>query len=532
MLQISKWKVTLVVLALLFGVVFTFPNLLSKSALDKLPGWVPQQTLNLGLDLQGGSYILLEADIASLQKERLTNTVEDIRNELSDGVAIPISTLGQVGDTIVVTLATPSDAALADKRISKLIQPGPDGIRDLNLVRRDEQITLSYLPNAGPALAAKAMDQSIEIVRKRVDGMGTKEAPILRQGPNRILVQAPGESDPEKLKAIIGRTAKLTFQMVDDSIPVEVAQTGIVPPGSEILPVDPRPGQPAGYELVRKRAIVTGEMLTSAVLGFDQNNGPAVDFRFNSIGGRKFGEVTRDNIGKRFAIVLDGKVISAPTIQSAIVGGSGQITNMGSQEAASDLVLLLKNGALPVKLVTIQQGQVGAELGADAVRAGVISTVVGFVAIVVFMVMSYGFVFGGVSVIALIVNVLLIFGFMSLSQSTLTLPGVAGLILTLAVAVDANVLIYERIRDEERAGHPPLMALETGFRRASVSILDANITSLISAVIMMAQGSGPVKGFATMLAVGVFTSVFTAMIVSQVLLGLWFRSVRPKKLPI
>jgi preprotein translocase subunit SecD len=311
-------------------------------------------------------------------------------------------------------------------------------------------------------------------------------------------------------------------------VPVQEAENGLIPPGSELVPY----AKGGAFELVRKRSVVTGEMLTNATTGFDQNGGSAVDFRFNSVGGRKFGEVTSQNIGKRFAIILDGKVISAPVIQSAITGGSGQITSMGSPEAASELVLLLRNGALPVKLVTIQQGTVGAELGADAVHAGMVSTIVGFVAIVIFMVLSYGVVFGGVSVLALMLNVLMIFGFMSLSQSTLTLPGVAGLILTLAVAVDANVLIYERIRDEERAGHPPLMALDTGFRRASVSILDANITSLIAALIMMAQGSGPVKGFATMLAVGVFTSVFTAMLVSQVLLGAWFRAARPKTLPI
>lgn len=527
MLQVSKWKATLVVLALILGVVFSLPNVLPAPAREKMPTWLAK-TLNLGLDLRGGSFLLLEADTASLKKDRMTNLLEDVRTELADGIVIPTNTLGLNGDSIVIDVTNAADAADAQKRMEKLVRPLAGATRDIRVTRNGQQIRLTYLNEATAALAAKAMDQSVEIVRKRIDSMGTKEVSILRQGPNRILVQAPGEADPGKLKEIMGRAAKLTFQMVDESVSVMQAEQGLIPPGAQLLPSD----RGEGNLLVRKRAIVTGEMLTMAAAGLDQNNQPAVDFRFNSIGGKKFGEVTSQNIGKRFAIILDGRVISAPVIQSAIVGGSGQITNMGSTEDANELVLLLKSGALPVKLDTIQQGTVGAELGADAVHAGMISTIVGFFAIVVFMLLAYGLVFGGVSVAALIVNMLLIFAFMSVSGSSLTLPGVAGLILTLAVAVDANVLIYERIRDEERAGHPPLMALDTGFRRASVSILDANITSLIAALIMMAQGSGPVKGFATMLAVGVFTSVFSAMLVSQVLLGLWFRIVRPKKLPI
>ena len=528
MLHASKWKVGLVVLAAIFGILFTIPNLLPAKTLASLPKWVPAKTLNLGLDLQGGSSLLLEADLPSLKRERLSNLLEDIRNELNS-VPIKFSNLGIAGDSVSVTIGDPSQMDDAFKRMNRLTQAASSAQRDLNATKTGQVITFTSLPEAQATRGAKAVEQSIEIVRRRIDKLGTTEPSIVPEGKDRIRVEAPGEANPERLKSIIGQTAKLTFQMVDDTVSVQEAQAGAVPPGSELLPMERNPNN---VELVRKRSVVDGEMLTSATSEFDENNQPAVGFRFNAQGARRFGQATTDNIGKRFAIVLDRKVISAPVIQTAITGGSGRITNMGTVQDANDLALLLNAGALPVKLNPVSQSTVGATLGADAVKAGAISTLVGFVAIVVFMLLAYGFVFGGVSVVALTLNVLMIVGAMSLFHATLTLPGVAGLILTLAVAVDANVLIYERIRDEERSGHPPVMAIETGFRRAWVSIFDANVTSLISAMIMFSFGSGPVKGFALTLAIGVVTSVFTAMLVSQVLLGMWFRAVRPKALPI
>jgi preprotein translocase subunit SecD len=529
MLQFSKWKVSIVALAAIFGILFTIPNLLPKPVLASLPSWVPAKTLNLGLDLQGGSSLLLEADTAGLKKTRLTNLVEDVRNDLTS-VPIKFSNLGATPDTVTVTIDDPANVDDAFRRMQRLVQPSAGGVRDLSVERHGQQIVFTILPEAQKILAAQAVSQAREIVGRRIDALGTKEPSIETQGTDRILVEAPGEADPQKLKDIIGQTAQLSFQMVDDSqSPQEVAQ-GILPPGDELIPYEK--GAPGQAELVKRRKLVTGDMITGATPEFDQNGQPAVGFRFNSIGARKFGEATTENIGKRFAIILDGKVISAPVIQTAITTGSGQITHMSSVEESTNLALLLRAGALPVKLNPIQQGTVGAELGADAVKAGEYSTVVGFAAIVVFMILSYGFLFGGVAVVALIVNLFMMIGFMSFTQGSLTLPGIAGLILTLAVAVDANVLIYERIRDEERSGHPPLMAIETGFKRAWVSIADANATSLISAAIMASMGSGPVKGFAVTLAIGVFTSVFTAMMVTQVLLGFWFRAVRPKTLPI
>jgi preprotein translocase subunit SecD len=447
---------------------------------------------------------------------------------------IEFGNLGLAGDTVSVRIADPAQMDAAYKVISGLSQPlaGTPGGREIAVTRADGQrIVSSYVEAALVAESAKAVDKSIEIIRRRIDQLGTREPNIFRQGSNRIVIQAPGESDPERLKNVIGQTAKLTFQMVDDSVTVAEAMSGRVPPGSELLPAVEGPGE--GYELVRKRVLVSGEMLTDAQQAFDgQTGAPAVSFRFNATGAKKFGDATVANVGKRFAIVLDGKVISAPTIINPITGGSGQITGSYTVSSANDLAILLRAGALPTKLNVEQQSTVGAELGADAVKAGQISTVIGFIAIVVFMILAYGFLFGGVSVLGLFLNVLLIIGLMSLFQATLTLPGVAGLILTLAVAVDANVLIYERIRDEERAGHSPGMAIDVGFKRAMVSILDANVTSLISAAIMYSFGSGPVKGFAWTLGLGVFTSLFTALLVSQVLLGWWYAATRPKTLPI
>ena len=360
--------------------------------------------------------------------------------------------------------------------------------------------------------------------------MGTKEPDIARQGKDRIVIQAAGESDPEKLKNIIGQTAKLTFQMVDEAVSSQDLAAGRIPPGDEVI--ESTDGLAPSY-IVKKRAVVTGEMLTSASPGYDQQTGQSVvQFRFNGVGARKFGDTTRQNLGKRFAIVLDKKIISAPVIQSAITGGSGQISGRFTTESANELSVLLRAGALPAPMKVEEQRTVGAELGADAVSAGTTSAVVGLVATMVFMIVIYGVLFGGISIIALGVNALMIVGIMSVTQATLTLPGIAGLILTLAVAVDANVLIYERMRDELRAGRSLIASMDAGFGRAMATIFDANITHLLSAAIMFQFGSGPIRGFAWTLAIGVLTTVFSAVLVTQVLLAWWFRATRPKTLPI
>ena len=531
MMNLSRWKVALVVLAAVLGLLFTLPNLVPASA---LPSFMPKQALNLGLDLQGGSSLLLEVDTNALMAERLTNMVEDVRTQLHNE-NIAFTDLNQAAGAITVRITDPGQLPQAQNVLRRTLATplagAPGGTEVTITLQPDQRIRLAFVPEAFDAASARAVEQSIEIVRRRIDQLGTKEPDIARQGKNRIFIQVPGESNPERLKNIIGQTAKLTFQMVDDTATPQDIAAGRVPPGDELMPYSTAAQGPP--TLVKKRSVVTGEMLTSASPGFDQQTGRAVvQFRFNGIGARRFGDVTSANVGKRFAIVLDKKIISAPVIETPITTGSGQITGSFTPESANDLSVLLRAGALPAPLNIEEQRTVGAELGADAVRAGALSALVGIGAVAIFMIGIYGMLFGGISLIGLLVNGLMIVGLMSATGATLTLPGIAGLILTLAVAVDANVLIYERMRDELRAGRNLISAMDAGFGRAFATILDANITHLLSALILFNFGSGPVKGFAWTLSIGVFTTVFSAVLVSQVLLAWWFRAARPKTLPI
>ncbi len=528
MIQLRPWKIVLVALAVVFGLLFSLPNAVKPGA---LPGFLPQQRLNLGLDLQGGSYLLLEVDLDSLKKEQLTNLVEDARRTLQDK-QILFTGLAVAGDHVSVHISDPARVNDAYDALGKLAQPTQGGGRDLNITRNpDQTISLAQSAEAQRTAGIRAVDQSIEILHRRIDALGTREPAITKQGASRIVVEAAGESDPEKLKAVIGKTAKLTFQMVDDSAnPLEAKSNPLaVPPGDIWLPSDEK-FDPNGLVL-KKRAVVSGEMLTGAQQAFDEYGKPSISFRFNGQGASKFGDATSQNLGKRFAIVLDGRIVSAPTIQGAITGGSGQITGSFTAEEASNLALLLRSGALPAKLNVVEQRQIGAELGADAVRAGAIALAIGALAIFVFIILAYGL-FGVFAAVALVVNLLLLLAFMSITQGTLTLPGIAGVILTLAVAVDANVLIYERMRDEFRHGRSLIMSLDGGYKLAMPSILDANVTTMISALIMYFLGSGPVKGFALTLMVGVITSVFTAILITQLLIGWWFKLAKPKALPI
>jgi preprotein translocase subunit SecD len=530
MLTLSRWKIIAVTLSVIFGILFSLPNVLPQKTLDAMPGWLPHQKLNLGLDLQGGSYLLYEVDTDALHRERLSNLVEDTRTQLRSE-QIPFGELAQQGEVVNVRIGDPTrynDAVNLLRKNLGAPLAGVIGGKDVSVSgKSDNRIEVSFVPEAIRADAVKAVDQSIETVRRRIDSLGTKEPSINRQGSNRIMIQAAGESDPEKLRAIIGKTAKLTFQMVDETVTPEDMQAGRIPPGSEMLAGD----RFAPYYVVKKRAVVSGDELTNASQSFDQNGQAAVAFSFNGSGARKFGDVTTRNHGKRFAIVLDKKVISAPVINDPITGGNGIITGSFTVQSANELSLLLRSGALPAPLNIEDQRTVTAELGADAVKAGSISLAIGAAAMFVFVILAYGL-FGGFAAIALVVNVLLIIGIMSMTQATLTFPGIAGLILTLAVAVDANVLIYERMRDEANAGRTPMAAADHGYKLAMTSILDANITSLISGMIMFGFGSGPVKGFAWTLVIGVFTSLFTAIFITQVLIGWWFKATKPKKLPI
>jgi preprotein translocase subunit SecD len=534
MMNLARWKVILVVLATVLGLLFTLPNLLPAKVRDGLPGFMPKSTLHLGLDLQGGSRLLYSVDTVALRTERLTNMAEDIRTLCHDK-NIGCSELAVSNGAINLRITDPTQVETATTLLRNTLGSplaGSAGGRDITVSSTaDQRLHVAFVPEAFDAQAAKAVEQNIEVIRRRVDASGTKEINPVREGKNRIVIEAAGENDPEKLKSLIGQTAKLTFQMVDEQANPEDIAAGRIPPGDEIIPSTD--GIQPQY-VVKRRAPVTGEMLTNAQPGFDQQGGGGalVSFRMNSLGATRFADITRQNVGKRFAIVLDKKVISAPNILNPITGGSGQITGHFTPESANELAVLLRAGALPAPMKVEEQRTVGAELGADAVKAGATSAIVGLVATMIFMLLIYGGLFGGISLIALAVNGLMIIGVMSFTQATLTLPGIAGLILTLAVAVDANVLIYERMRDELRSGKNLISSMEAGFARAWGTIFDANMTHVFSALIMFNLGSGPVKGFAWTLAIGVFTTVFSAVLVTQVLLAWWFKAARPKTLPI
>ena len=404
MLELPRWRTILCLAAAIFGLVFTLPNVLPDSVLASLPSWLPHQKLNLGLDLQGGSYLQLELDTNALKTERLNNLTEDVRRSLRDA-PVDFSALGVVNGAVSVRVTDPAQVQNALAAIQKLNQPVPgSALRELVISSApDQRILIGISDQALTAETAKAVDQDIEIVRKRIDALGTKEPSIVRQGADRIVVEAPGESDPEKLKDVIGKTAKLSFQMVDDSVPLEEAAAGNVPPDSVLLPSDE-----GGPLLVKRLEIVSGSMLTGATQGFDQNGRPDINMRFNGQGAQRFGDATSQNIGKRFAIVLDNRVISAPVIQGAITGGSGEITGNFTVDSATNLALLLRSGALAAPLQVIEQRTVGAELGADSVRAGALAGIIGLALVAAFMLLAYGGVFGGIAVVGLIINMLMV----------------------------------------------------------------------------------------------------------------------------
>ncbi|HZW14707.1 MAG TPA: protein translocase subunit SecD [Brevundimonas sp.] len=526
MIHLSRWKVILLALSFVFGVFFAYPNVLTAEQKAALPGWLPKSGVNLGLDLQGGSYLLLEVDVAAMREKRLTNLGEDARTVLGEE-GIEISGITQEEAGVVVTLADPATMGRALDAMRPLM--GGSGQAADRTVQRQgaDRIRYAFTQEAMDSMASNAVSQSIEVVRRRLDASGTKEINPTRQGADRIVIQAPGESNPAELERLIGKTAQLTFQMVDVENSLEEALAGFPPPDAMVVP--DANGVPY---LVKKRILVSGENLTRAEVTTDQNNQTAIGFRFDGAGARRFGEATAANIGRPFAIILDGVVISAPRINSAITGGSGIIEGSFTIEEASEMVNLLNGGALPAPLKVEERRTVTAELGADAVAAGALSTAIGAVIIVVFMLLSYGFLFGGISIIGLVLNGLLIIAAMSMTGASLTLPGIAGLVLTFAVAVDANVLIYERMRDEARAGRSVIASLDAGFNKAMGTIVDANLTTLVAALIMFIFGAGPVRGFAWTLTIGVFTSMLSAVLVAQVGLAWWLKATKPKKLPI
>ena len=523
MMYFARWKVTAILAVLVLGCVFAFPNLLPTRITDAIPAWLPHERVSLGLDLRGGSHLLLAADMDSVVHERLTGVVDGIRAELRKA-NIGYTDLSAQGNAVKLKLRDPASVETA----RPLLESATQGM-DLT-ISADGAVTAGYSDTAIADIEQHVMNQSIEIVRRRIDETGTREPTIQRQGKDRILVQLPGIQDPERVKDILGKTAKMTFRFVDTSVTPQSAASGQLPSTSEVLPAaSPRPGEPTSY-VIMKRVMVSGENLTNAQASF-QDAMPVVNFTFDSLGATRFCDATRSNVGKLFAIVLDNEVISAPVIRDAICGGSGVISGNFTTQSAQDLAVLLNAGALPVPLKIIEERSVGPDLGADSIRAGVYACLIGFALVTTYMVLAYGL-FGLFADVALIFNLILTIAALSLLQATLTLPGIAGMLLTLGMSVDANVLINERIREETKLGRSPIAALDAGFRRAFATILDANLTTLIKMALLYVLGSGAVKGFAVTISLGICTSMFTAIIVVRWIMSVWLRRHRPATLPV
>jgi preprotein translocase subunit SecD len=534
MLHFSSWKSASILAALVVGLWLALPNVLPQSWREAMPRWLPHRTVTLGLDLQGGAHLLLEVDKAAVLKEQVETLRDDVRRTLRDA-KIGYTNLGAQGRSIQLNLRDPSELDRALDLLRPLGNPSGGGFfaggdqRTVEVASGEGgRVTLTVTEPGTRERLSRVLSRSIEIVRKRVDELGTTEPLIQRQGADRILVQLPGLQDPSRFKDILGKTAKLEFRLVDPSVSPQQALQTRPPPDSEVLmSQDGREGY-----VVEKRSMVSGEDLTDAQASFDQQTRePVVTFRFNTRGAQQFGRVTQQNVNRPFAIVLDNKVISAPVIREPILGGSGQISGNFTPTEASDLALLLRSGALPAPMTVVEERVVGPGLGQDSIRAGGLAAFVGSALVVVFMVLTYG-IFGVIASVAVALNVGLIFGVLSLIGATLTLPGIAGVVLTVGIAVDSNVLIYERIREEVRAGRSVLMALDAGFSRALATILDSNITTFIAAAVLFFVGTGAVKGFAVTLGVGIITTVFTAFTVTRLIVFWWYRGFKPRSIPI
>jgi len=533
MLDFPRWKVILITLLAVMGMLAAVPNFLSDDQLSRYPEFLPSKQVTLGLDLQGGVHLLMEVDLTEVKKEKLESKRADIRDALRAEKIVLRSAIRN--DAIHINL---TDKSQTEKALSviedtvELLGGGMTGIgvADIDYGVEAGDIIVVRLTEDGLVIRSdEVIIQSIEVIRRRIDGMGTTEPNIQKQGTGRILIQVPGFDDPQQLKKIIGKTAKLSFQLVNSAI----GPQDRIPPGYERFPMaesERFPGAPESI-VVSKRKILTGENLVDAGLAYDQDSRPVVSFRFDNIGGKKFADVTRKNVNRQFAIILDGTVISAPNIQTPILGGSGQITGNFTVDSANELGLLLRAGALPARLTVVEERTVGPDLGSDNIEAGKIAAIIGLLAVMVYIILSYGM-FGLVANFALMINICLIFGILSTLGATLTMPGVAGIVLTVGMAVDANVLIFERVREEFRKGKNALSSLDTGYDKAFSTIIDANVTTFIAALILFQFGSGPIKGFAVTLAIGIATSMFTAVSMSRMIISAWAVRKRPTVLKI
>jgi preprotein translocase subunit SecD len=533
MLYFTRWKALAIILTALVVCLCAVPNFFPEATVKGWPAWA-QRRLVLGLDLQGGSYLLLEVDSNYIKKEKLDQIRDDVRRTLRDA-KIGYQGLVSRPDSVEVRITKDTEVQPALAKLRELSQPlggllGSSGQRSLEISDAGGGLIRLTAPQAAITdRIRQTIEQSIQIVERRVNQLGTVEPLIQRQGTDRILVQVPGLQDPSRLKELLGKTAKMEFRMVDTTVPPDQAQAGRVPPDSEVLMSASSPKIPY---VVKKQVLVSGGDLTDAQPGFDQRSGePIVSFRFNTSGSRKFAQATSENVGQPFAIVLDNEVISAPVIREPITGGSGQISGSFTVQAANDLAILLRAGALPAPLTVIEERTVGPGLGQDSIEKGELAAYVGSIMVIVFMLLTYRL-FGVFANVAVAINVAMIFGALSLLNATLTLPGIAGIVLTVGIAVDSNVLIYERIREELRGGRNAISAIDAGFKRALSTILDSNITTFIAAAVLFYIGTGPVRGFAVTLGIGIITTVFTAFTLTRLIVATWVRWTRPQSVPI
>jgi preprotein translocase subunit SecD len=535
MLYFSRTKAAAIVITALVVCCFSIPNFFSEQTVKGWPAWA-QRRLVLGLDLQGGSHILLEVDQNDIRKQRLDTLRDEVLRTLREARITWANAPAVRGNSVEVRLREGADFPAAFAKLRDLSQP-LGGVLQGNGQRTLEVVDAGGgLVRVTPTDAAmiertrQTIDQSVPIIEKRINELGLVEPTVQRQGTDRILVQVPGLGDPRRLLELLGRTAKLEFRLVDTSMSAQDALQGRAPSDDEVL--YEKQGDQKVPVLVKRQALVEGADLTDAQASFDQRTSePIVNFKFNSTGARKFGRATQDNVGRPFAIVLDTDVISAPVIREPILGGSGQISGNFTVESANNLAILLRAGALPAKLTVIEQRVVGPGLGLDSIKAGENASIAGAILVVVFMLVTYAL-FGVFANIAVAINVAMIIGVLSFLNATLTLPGIAGIVLTVGIAVDSNVLIYERIREEVRNGRSAITAIDAGFTRALATILDSNITTFIAAAVLFVIGSGPVRGFAVTLGVGIITTLFTAFTMTRLIMSVWVRMVRPQTVPI
>ncbi|MDG6080285.1 protein translocase subunit SecD [Erythrobacter litoralis] len=530
MLDFPTWKKAMLWLVAVLGMLAALPSLLSLTG-TSWPDSLPDPTINLGLDLAGGSHILLEADPAQVATQRIDNLEESVRSTMRG--AEPRLRIGDVS-TRGGRLSFMVDDASEVDRARELLLPlinGTGTVREWDLQVVDGQRFVLTPTEQGLTEAVdQAMDSAKEVIDRRINALGTREPTIIRQGDNRIVVQVPGLQNPRQVKELVGKTARLEFKLVDlNALPADVQQ-GIAPPGSEIVPYAASSDFPGQSIAVQRLGGIRGDNLTGAQQNFDaQTNEPVVNIQFDADGGRRFAKLTSENVNKPFAIILDGEVLSAPNINEPIRGGSAQISGGFTVEGANQLAISLRSGALPVDLAVVEERTVGPDLGADSIRQGLIAMGVGTLLVIGLMIVTYGR-FGVYATVALVINVLMLLGIMAALNATLTLPGIAGFVLTIGAAVDANVLVNERIREERKRGRKVISAVETGYKEASRAIYDANITNFIAGVLLFQFGSGPIKGFAVVLVIGLFTSVFTALPLTRMWVAGWLRRARPSDL--